>query len=119
VIRERLLRNQAKAGDRFTLPIFDNERRFDMNVTVVSMHGPDHRVHVHLDLRAVAGFKDKTPADRDPEDAPRPIELTFSDDVRMLPLSMEVTVAWLPLVVRFDHLCADAAHCGSEKAAKK
>lgn len=116
LIRDRLLHGQANTGDRFTLPIFDNERRFDMIVTIAARHGPDHLVRVHLDLRAVAGFKQKTPADRDPEDAPRPIELTFTDDARMLPHSMEVTVAWLPLVVRLDHLCADAAHCKSEKA---
>jgi hypothetical protein len=110
-VRERLRQNRAKAGDHFTLPVFDDVRRFDVAVSVVAIDGPGNLIRIHLDLRPIAGFKRRKNNRDDPEDAPRPMELTLTDDARLLPQSFEVSVAWLPLVVRFDRLCADVTHC--------
>ncbi|HEY5208544.1 MAG TPA: DUF3108 domain-containing protein [Stellaceae bacterium] len=111
VIREHLLHHRVAARDRFTLPVFDDVRRFDIAVSVVSIDPIAKLIHLHLDLIAIAGFKDKKADNHDPEDAPRPIELTFRDDADMMPQRLEVAVGWLPLVIRFDHRCADAGHC--------
>ncbi len=113
-VRRYLMRHGAKPGDRFTLPVFDDVRRFNVAVSVVSAGGAGKLVNVHLDLVAVAGFRKKDDK-RAAEEAPRPIELTFRDDGAMTPTQLEISVAWLPLIVRFDHACADMAHCAAEK----
>ena len=68
-------------------------------------------LRVELTLRPIAGFKGKSSDGGDPDDAPRPVALTLSDDARLLPLSLTVQVFFLPLVVRLDHLCTTAAPC--------
>jgi hypothetical protein len=109
-LRQLLLRHDAKAGDHFILSVFDDVRRFNVAVSIRSAGGARKLVWVHLDLMAVAGFRRKD--DRyAPEEAPRPIDVTFRDDGMMTPLQLDVTVAWLPLVVRFDHHCDDLVHC--------
>jgi hypothetical protein len=118
-IREHLRGRAMKAGDRFVLPVFDDTRRYDVRVTVAAVDERTKLIQIHLDLVPIAGFTDKKKAGRDSEDAPRPIEMTFRNDATLLPTRLEVAVGWLPLVVSFDHLCADAAHCTAEKAAKK
>jgi hypothetical protein len=115
-VRRHLRLHGVHPGDRFALPVFDDVRRFDIAVTV----GPaaaDKLVHVHLELTAIAGFKGRKNG-RDPDDAPRPLDLAFTDDARLMPQSLTVSVAFLPLVVRLDHLCADAAHCDAALAKK-
>lgn len=112
-LRRYLVAHGAKPGARFTLHVFDDVRRFDIAVSVVSANAADKSIHVHLELTAVAGFKKR--GSRDAEDAPRPIEIFFRDDGTMLPTRLEVSVGFLPLVVRFDHRCADMAHCTAEK----
>jgi hypothetical protein len=117
VLRHDLRGRTMKVGDRFTIPVFDDVRRYDVKVTVVSVDDLDKLVHLHVDLLPIAGFKDKHEDGNDPEDAPRPMELTFRDDANLLPVRMEIAVGWLPLVIRFRYLCADAQHC--EPPAKK
>jgi hypothetical protein len=117
VIRHHLRGRTMVVGDQFTIPAFDDVRRYDIKVTVVSVDTLDRLVHLHLDLLPIAGFKDKHADGGDPEDAPRPMELTFRNDANLLPVRMEVAVGWLPLIVRFRYLCADAQHC--EAPAKK
>jgi hypothetical protein len=118
-IRERLRGRAMKVGDRFTLPVFDDVRRYDIKVTVKAIDDLDKLVHLHLDLLPIAGFKDKKDSSGDSEDAPRPIEITFRNDAALLPTRLEVAIGWLPLVIRFDHVCADLAHCTAEKSAEK
>jgi hypothetical protein len=112
-LRRYLIVHGAKPGDHFTLQVFDDVRRFDIAASVVSINAADKSVQVHLDLKAIAGFKKR--GDRDAEDAPRPIEVFFRNDDTMLPTRLEISVGFLPLVVRFDHRCADTVHCGPEK----
>jgi Protein of unknown function (DUF3108) len=112
-LRQHLLRHDAKAGDHFILSVFDDVRRFNVAVSIRSAGGTSKLVRVHLDLMAVAGFRRKD--DRyAPGEAPRPIDVTFRDDGMMTPMQLDIMVAWLPLVVRFDHRCTDLAHCTAE-----
>ena len=62
-------------------------------------------------LSPIAGFKGETSDDGDPENAPRPVEVAISDDARLLPLSMRVSVAYLPLVVELTRPCDSGAAC--------
>jgi hypothetical protein len=110
-IRHRLAIDSAKKGERFTVPVYDGARRFDVAVLVEAVGGTADVIRLHLELRPIAGFKGETSEDGDPDDAPRPVEVTLTDDSRLLPLSLEVSVAWLPLVVRFEHLCGSMAQC--------
>ena len=43
---------------------------------------------------------DKPDEDEDPEDSPRPVEIEFTDDATLLPVRLEVSIAWFPAVVR-------------------
>jgi hypothetical protein len=113
VMRHYLRGRTVTVGDHFTIPTYDDVRRYDIKVTVVSVDTLDKLVHLHLDLQPIAGFKDKHADGGDPEDAPRPMELTFRDDADLLPVKLEVSVGWLPLVIRFQYLCADAHHCAA------
>lgn len=103
----------AGAANRsFSIPIYDGARRFDVVGRVLPKQdqtgGP---LRVELTLRPIAGFKGELSDDGDPDDAPRPVAVTLSDDSRLLPLSLTVRVFFLPLVVRLDHLCSRAAPC--------
>jgi hypothetical protein len=118
-IRAHLRGRTMKAGDTFTLPVFDDVRRYDVKVTVADKDDLAKLIHVHLDLLPIAGFKDKKDSRGDSEDAPRPIEIVFRDDATMLPTRAEIAIGFLPLIIRFDHLCADLAHCTAAKEAKK
>ena len=71
----------------------------------------DEFVGVALTLRPIAGFKGETSEDGDPDNAPRPVALTLTDDARLLPLSLTVRVFFMPLSVRLDHLCSKSAPC--------
>jgi len=113
-LRRHLLHHDAKTGDHFSLPVFDDVRRFDVAVSIRSAGGTDGLVRVHLDLTAVAGFRKKD-GGYAPEEAPRPIDVTFRDDGAMMPMRLDVMVAWLPLVIRFDHRCPDPTHCVAMK----
>ena len=61
----------------------------------------DGRVRVALLLKPIAGFdEDKPDEDEDPENSPREVLLEFTDDARLLPVRLEVSIGWLPAVVR-------------------
>jgi len=113
-IRQHLRIVPPLPGQEFKLPVYDGARRFDVGVKIVSLGGEDKLVHLLLSLRPIAGFKGETSDDEDPDDAPRPVNVAFTNDARLLPVSLSVSVVYLPLTVRFDHLCADFASCGPD-----
>jgi hypothetical protein len=110
-IRRRLLAGPPESGLTFTEPVYDGARRFDVVGRVSNVGGKEDVVSVDLTFKPIAGFKGETSEDGDPDDAPRPAEVTFSHDGRLLPLSLRVRVAWFPLVVRFQHLCRNYESC--------
>jgi hypothetical protein len=108
-IRHALLHHPPRD---FTVPVYDGARRFEVLVHVVSAGGKEPTIRLLLTLRPIAGFKGETSDEGDPDDAPRPVEAVFTDDANLLPISMRVTVWYLPLVVRFDHFCKSFDSCG-------
>jgi hypothetical protein len=106
------LRAALHEGRRsFTVAVYDGARRFDVKGQVLAKPGDNGSLQVALTLRPIAGFKGESSDDGDPDDAPRPARLTLSGDGRLLPLSLEIPVYYLPLVVRLDHLCRGPQSC--------
>jgi hypothetical protein len=104
-------RGGALAGS-FSIPVYDGARRFDVVGHVLPKGEPtDGTLQIELTLRPIAGFKGESSEDGDPDDAPRPVSLTLTDDARRLPLSMTVRIFFLPLVVRLDHICSASPSC--------
>ncbi|HEY3909745.1 MAG TPA: DUF3108 domain-containing protein [Stellaceae bacterium] len=102
----------GSANHDFSIPVYDGARRFDVVGRVLpKQNRTDGLLRVELTLRPIAGFKGESSDDGDPDDAPRPVAVTLSDDARLVPLSITVRVFFLPLVVRLDHLCAGSAPC--------
>jgi hypothetical protein len=109
-IREAL--RTAGPGRQFTIPVYDGARRFDIIGEMLPRNGrPDGTLRAELTLRPIAGFRGETSEDGDPDDAPRKVELTVTDDARLLPLSITVPVFFMPLVIRFEELCPTARSC--------
>jgi len=109
-IREAL--RTTGPGRRFTIPVYDGARRFDIVGEILPRNGPaDGTLRAGLTLRPIAGFRGETSEDGDPDDAPRKVELTVTDDARLLPLSITVPVFFMPLVIRFEELCPTARSC--------
>ena len=107
-IRQGILEARRAHRDRFRVPVYDGKRRFDV---LGHIEGAEAGVlRVALLLRPIAGFK-KKPGNEDPEDAPRPVALKLTDDSRLVPLSMTVSVWYLPLVVEFERLCGKTERC--------
>jgi hypothetical protein len=111
-IRQELRKHAPEAGHSFTIHVFDDARRFDVVVRVVSVGGEEDAIRLRLMLKPIAGFKGETSEDGDPDSAPRPVDLTLSNDARLLPLSLKVSIAFLPVSLRLDHVCASFATCG-------
>jgi Protein of unknown function (DUF3108) len=111
-IRQKVAAALHAGQARFTVPVYDGARRFDVLGRVLPGRGGDGELHVALTLRPIAGFKGESSDDGDPDDAPRPARLTLSDDARLLPLRVEVPVWYLPLVVRLERICPASADCG-------
>jgi hypothetical protein len=110
-IRQQLRRAGRPGG--FAVPVYDGARRFDVNVRVLPKRSPTEAVlSLELTLRPIAGFKGETSDDGDPDDAPRPVSLTVSDDARLMPLSMSVSIFYLPLTVELKQWCNPGAVCG-------
>lgn len=108
-----LIRAAVRRGDaQFTIPVYDGARRFDAEVRVIPRDPSDPGLHLALMLRAIAGFKGETSEDGDPDDAPRPVSLTLSDDGRLTPLSMTVKIWFLPLTATLQRICAAGDPCG-------
>jgi Protein of unknown function (DUF3108) len=96
----------------FTIPVYDGARRFDIVGQILPRKNPtDGELRAELWLRPIAGFKGETSEDGDPDDAPRKVELTVTDDARLVPLSIKVRVFFMPLVVQFQRLCAPPDAC--------
>jgi hypothetical protein len=109
-IREAL--RTAGPGRRFTIPVYDGARRFDIVGEILSRNNPaDGTLRTELTLRPIAGFRGETSEDGDPDDTPRKVELTVTDDARLLPLSITVPVFFMPLVIRFEELCPTTRSC--------
>lgn len=112
-IREAVSAARGSSHARFAVPVYDGARRFDVIGRVLPRPSgaAGGELHVALSLRPIAGFKGESSDDGDPDDAPRPARLILSDDARLLPLSVEVPVYYLPLVVRLERVCRAAADC--------
>jgi hypothetical protein len=108
------IRHELRRGNRgsFAVPVYDGARRFDVRVRVLPKKANTERVlHLELTLAPIAGFKGESSDEGDPDNAPRPVALTISDDARLMPLAMTVAVAHLPLVVELARWCSAAAPC--------
>jgi Protein of unknown function (DUF3108) len=107
------IRHVLRRGNRssFTIPVYDGTRRFDAVVRVLPKREGDTALHLALTLAPIAGFKGETSDDGDPDTAPRPVALTISDDRRLMPLAMTVSIGYLPLVVELKSWCSTAAPC--------
>ncbi|MGH7047206.1 MAG: DUF3108 domain-containing protein [Stellaceae bacterium] len=109
------LREAVRAGEpghRFSIPVYDGARRFDVIGEVLSGAGASGGpLLVALTLRPIAGFKGESSDDGDPDDAPRPVMVALSNDQRRLPLSLSVRMFYLPLSVRLDRVCSRSTPC--------
>jgi uncharacterized protein DUF3108 len=114
-IRQQLRMKPPQPGDSFAIRVFDDARRFDVTVRVVAVGGETDTIRLGLTLKPIAGFKSETSEDGDPDSAPRPVDLTLSNDGRLLPLSMRVRIAWLPVSVQLDHVCTSFDACGPRR----
>lgn len=96
----------------FTVPVYDGTRRFDVvgHILPKTEQSPGN-LHIALDLRPIAGFKGQSKVDGDPDNAPRPVAVTLTDDKRLLPVSMTLRVFYLPLVIQLDRVCAGTNAC--------
>ncbi|HWG79173.1 MAG TPA: DUF3108 domain-containing protein [Stellaceae bacterium] len=110
-IRHVLKVKPPKPGGQFRIPVYDGSRRFDIAVRVVAVGGEHNLVQLKLTLVPIAGFKGGSSEDGDPDDAPRPVDLAFTNDAALVPVSIRVSVAYLPLVIRFQHRCETFAGC--------
>jgi len=108
------IRAQLRQGNRgaFTVPVYDGARRFDVRVAVEPRRDADGALHLRLTLAPIAGFKGETSDDGDPDDSPRPVAMTISDDARLMPLSMQVSLYYLPLIVQLHRWCGSGEPCG-------
>jgi hypothetical protein len=96
----------------FTVPVYDGARRFDIVGRMLPSKDAAESVRqVELTLHPIAGFKGETSDDGDPDNAPRKVALTVTNDERLMPLSITVPVFYLPLVVRLDHFCGATDTC--------
>jgi uncharacterized protein DUF3108 len=95
----------------FTVPVYDGDRRFDTVGRILPRDPREPGIHLAVTLKAIAGFKGESSSDGDPDDAPRPVSLTLSDDARLLPLAMSVPIWFLPLEVTLVRQCEPNAPC--------
>ena len=110
--RIRAALRTARPGGRFSIPVYDGARRFDVVGQMLPRpQASEGTLRAELTLRPIAGFKGETSEDGDPDDAPRKVELTVTDDARMVPLTITVPVFFMPLVVQFQRLCAASDPC--------
>jgi hypothetical protein len=111
-IRGAVSAGEGAPSGSFSIPVYDGARRFDVVGRILPKREQTAgTLRVELTLRPIAGFKGESSDDGDPDDAPRPVALTLSDDAQRLPMSMTVRVFFLPLVVRLDHLCTASQPC--------
>ncbi len=100
----------VRRGDTaFTIPVYDGTRRFDTVGRVLPRDPHEPGIHLAITLKAMAGFKGG--GEGDPDDAPRPVSLTLSDDPRLLPVAMSVPIWFLPLDVSLARSCESNVPC--------
>ena len=97
--------------ERFSVPVYDGARRFDVIAQVLPPQPGDKELHLRLTLAPIAGFKGATSDEGDPDDAPRPATLTMTGDERLMPLSFRVSLAYLPLVIELRRWCGSPSAC--------
>lgn len=124
-LRTRLRDGSLAEGARFSIPVYDGRRRFDVDgvvpkVTRIAWQGESVAVRViDLVLRPRAGFSGaELDGEDDPEDVERPARLTIGADAQALPYAFEASAAGLPLTVRLDSMCSGGACKGSARAAE-
>lgn len=107
------IRRELRRGNRgsFSLPVYDGARRFDVIGRVLPKRAGQQVLGLELTLAPIAGFKGETSDDGDPDNAPRPVELTISDDHRLMPLSLQVSLYYVPLIIQLTRWCDVAAPC--------
>jgi hypothetical protein len=106
------LRMATARGGSFSIPVYDGARRFDIVGHILPQKDPGGgTLRAELTLRPIAGFKGESSEDGDPDDAPRKVELTVTNDDRTVPLSISVPVFFMPLVVQFQRLCVAPDAC--------
>ncbi len=110
VVRHELRLNRV-ADRQSVVPAFDGARRFDIAVTVIASSSQDHLIRLRLTLHPIAGFKGEAGEDGDADSAPRPVDIAFTDDDALLPVSLKVSIGYLPLEVRLDHVCDSFQTC--------
>jgi hypothetical protein len=114
-MREALRTGLAGHG-KFAIPVFDGKRRFDVEERALTRETDrigDKAMpvlHLSLLLHPIAGFKGDD-GEPNPDPKPRGMDLLFSDDGSFIPLRMEVSVAWLTMVVELAQRCSAAAPC--------
>jgi hypothetical protein len=112
-VRATIAACEAAAPDTaFRVPVYDGTRRFDVIGRILPKAEQAPGVlRVVLNLRPIAGFKGQSKIDGDPDDAPRPVAVTLTDDKRLLPISMTLRVFYLPLVIQLDRVCSTTDRC--------
>jgi hypothetical protein len=111
-VRAAIAAGAAVPDTPFRVPVYDGTRRFDVIGRILpKAEQTPGVVRVALNLRPIAGFKGQSKIDGDPDDAPRPVAVTLTDDKRLLPISMTLRVFYLPLVIRLDRVCHTADRC--------
>ncbi|HUN52768.1 MAG TPA: DUF3108 domain-containing protein [Candidatus Sulfotelmatobacter sp.] len=116
-LRERMRRHALAAGDDFTIPVYDDKRRFDITGRLLGpqeleLNGTKVKaLRFHLLLTPIAGFRSAAEEGEDIENKPRPVDLYLSDDARLVPLELSLSVFYLPAVTRLVGACSEAAPC--------
>lgn len=109
-VRAAIAAQKTGADRRFVVPVYDGTRRFDVVGQVLpKAEQTPGALRIALQLRPIAGFKGQSKIDGDPDNAPRPVTVTLTNDQRLLPLSVEMRVFFLPLAIRLDHIRASSS----------
>jgi hypothetical protein len=107
-IRSGALRRSGQIG----VPIYDGSRRFDISGIATRSAGGD-ALQLDLVLQPIAGFHGEGPDEEEPEEAPRRLRLSLTNDDRLLPLRVEVPIAHVTAAIVLDHVCTAASPCSA------
>jgi Protein of unknown function (DUF3108) len=111
-VRAEIAAHNRAPDTAFVVPVYDGTRRFDVVAHILPKAEQSPGVlRLALNLRPIAGFKGQSKVDGDPDNAPRPVAVTVTDDKRLLPISMMLRVFYLPLVIQLDRVCPGAKEC--------
>lgn len=111
-VRAAVAAHAAAPNTTFVIPVYDGTRRFDIvGHLMPKAEQTPGLLRIELNLRPIAGFKGRSNIDGDPDDAPRPVAVTLTDDARLLPISVALRVFYLPLVIQIVQVCPGAKPC--------